>query len=82
MIVIINERDFIDELNEFLNEEERKSLNIEQDENNNYLINDKHQADYFIKLSKECEEEIEQIIKMLTIRKLIFPLRRNGKTEM
>ena len=61
MIVIINERDFIDELNEFLNEEERKSLNIEQDENNYYLINDKHQADYFIKLSKECEEEIEQI---------------------
>ena len=61
MIVIINERDFIDELNEFLNEEEMKSLNIEKDEDDNFLVNDKHQADYFIKLSKECEEEIEQI---------------------
>ena len=58
---MINEFDFLDELNKFMEEEGAKNLNIQKDENNNYLINDKHQADYFIKLSKECEEEIEQI---------------------
>ena len=61
MIVIINEKDFINELNDFLNELDKEELNITQDENNNYLINDKHQADYFIKLSKQCNEEIEEI---------------------
>ena len=60
-IIIINEKDFLSELNGFLEEEDAKQLNIIQDENNNYLINDKHQADYFIKLSKQCTEEIEEI---------------------
>lgn len=71
-IIIINERDFIDELNEFLKEEDRKLLDIQQDENNNYIINDKHQADYFIKLSKQCEEEIEDIQKYIEEEKQRF----------
>ena len=59
--MLINEFDFINELNAFLQEEDAKKLNIQKDEENNYLINDKHQADYFIKLSKQCNEEIEEI---------------------
>ena len=44
-----------------MKEESAKQLNIKQDENNNYLINDRHQADYFINLSKQCLDDIEQI---------------------
>ena len=58
---MINEFDFLNELNEFMKEESAKQLNIQQDENNNYLINDRHQADYFINLSKQCMQDIEQI---------------------
>ena len=58
---MINEFDFINELNAFLQEEDAKNLNIQKDEDNNYLINDKHQADYFIKLSKQCDEEMEEV---------------------
>ena len=58
---MINEIDFLNDLNEFMKEESAKQLNIQKDENNNYIINDRHQADYFISLSKQCEQDIEQI---------------------
>lgn len=58
---MINETDFLNELNSFLEEENAKALNIEQDADNNYLINDMHQANYFIGLSKQCDDEIDQI---------------------
>ena len=58
---MINEFDFLEELNDFMKEEGAKNLNIQKDDNNNYLINDRHQADYFINLSKQCEQDIEQI---------------------
>ena len=56
---MINKDEFLADLQEFLNAEEAKELNI--DESNEYLINDRHQADYFIKQSKQCQEEINQI---------------------
>ena len=59
MILIINQNDFLTDLQEFLNAEEAKELNI--DESNEYLINDRHQADYFIRQSKQCQEDIDQI---------------------
>ncbi len=58
---MINEFDFLNELNEFMKEEEAKQLNIQQDENNNYLINDRAQANYFINLSKQCDADIESL---------------------
>ena len=58
---MINEFDFLNELNEFMKEEEAKQLNIQQDENNNYLINDRAQANYFINLSKQCDNDIESL---------------------
>ena len=67
---MINEMDFLNELNEFMKEESAKQLDIKQDENNNYLINDKHQADYFIHLSKQCDEEIAQIQQYIAEEKL------------
>ena len=67
---MINEVDFLNELNEFMKEESAKQLDIRQDENNNYLINDKHQADYFIHLSKQCDEEIAQIQQYIAEEKL------------
>ncbi len=67
---MINEFDFLNELNEFMKEESAKQLNIKQDENNNYLINDRHQADYFINLSKQCLDDIEQIKQFIMEEKL------------
>ena len=59
MIIIINKDEFLADLQEFLNDKEAIELDI--NESNEYLINDKHQADYFIKLSKQCQEEIDQV---------------------
>ena len=59
MIHIINQNDFLTDLQEFINTEEAKELNI--DESNDFLINDRHQADYFIKQSKQCDEDINDI---------------------
>jgi ribosome-binding ATPase YchF (GTP1/OBG family) len=56
---LINKDDFINELNEFLTEAEKEDLGISNVEE--HVINDKHQANYFIKLSKDCEQEIEEI---------------------
>ena len=67
---MINEFDFLNDLNEFMKEESAKQLNIQQDENNNYLINDRHQADYFINLSKQCLDDIEQIQQFVAEEKL------------
>lgn len=67
---MINEFDFLEELNEFMQEEGAKNLNIQKDENNNYLINDRHQADYFINLSKQCEQDIEQIKQFIAEERL------------
>lgn len=67
---MINEMDFLNDLNEFMKEESAKQLNIQQDENNNYLINDRHQADYFINLSKQCEQDIEKIKEYIAEEKL------------
>jgi hypothetical protein len=67
---LINEFDFLNDLNEFMKEESAKQLNIQQDENNNYLINDRHQADYFINLSKQCDQDIEQIKQFIAEEKL------------
>lgn len=67
---MINETDFLNELNEFMKEESAKQLDIQKDENNNYLINDRHQADYFINLSKQCDQEIEQIQLYIAEEKL------------
>lgn len=59
---MIAEAEFLADLQEFMAEEEKKFLNINMDGNNNdFLINDKHQANYFIKLSKECENDIESV---------------------
>jgi succinyl-CoA synthetase beta subunit len=62
--------DFLNDLNEFMKEESAKQLNIQQDENNNYLINDRHQADYFINLSKQCDQDIEKIKEYIMEEKL------------
>ena len=67
---MINEMDFLNDLNEFMKEESAKQLNIQQDENNNYLINDRHQADYFINLSKQCDQDIEKIKEYIMEEKL------------
>ena len=59
MIFIINKDDFLADLQEYINDQEAIQLDI--NENNEYLVNDKEQADYFIRLSKKCEEEIKVI---------------------
>ncbi len=59
MIFIINRDEFLADLQEFLNDQEAIELDI--NESNEYLINDKHQANYFVKLSKQCEEDIQDI---------------------
>jgi hypothetical protein len=59
--------DFINELEEFLSEHEKTSLNI--DDNAEHLINDKEQANYFVKLSKQCQEEIEAIQELVAAEK-------------
>ena len=58
---MINETDFLNDLDEFLEKELAKELDIKADEEGNFLINDASQADYFIRLSKKCIEETEQI---------------------
>lgn len=59
MISIINQNDFLSDLQNFLADEEAKALNI--DESSEFLINDRHQADYFIRQSKQCDSDIEDI---------------------
>ena len=59
--------DFINELEEFLSENEKTSLNI--DDNAEHLINDREQANYFVKLSKQCQEEIEAIQQLVAAEK-------------
>ena len=59
MISIINQNDFLSDLQNFLADEEAKALNI--DESSEFLINDRHQADYFIRQSKQCDLDIEDI---------------------
>ena len=59
MIFIINKDEFLADLQEYLNDQEAIALDI--NENNEYLVNDKSQADYFIKLSKQCEEDINDV---------------------
>lgn len=59
MISIINQNDFLSDLQNFLADEEAKALNI--DESSDFLINDRHQADYFIRQSKQCDLDIEDI---------------------
>lgn len=61
MILIINQNDFLADLQEYLNDQEAIQLDI--NESNEFLVNDKHQADYFIKLSKQCEEDISDVKK-------------------
>ena len=51
-------------------EPEKVELFAIKDENNNYLINDRHQADYFINLSKQCEQDIEQIKQFIAEERL------------
>lgn len=45
MIIIINKDDFLADLQEYLNDQEAIALDINED--NEYLVNDKSQADYF-----------------------------------
>ena len=59
MIFIINKDEFLADLQEFINDQEAIQLDI--NESNEYLINDKHQADYFVRLSKQCVEEMDEI---------------------
>ena len=59
MIIIINKDDFLADLQEYINDQEAIQLDI--NENNEYLVNDKSQADYFIRMSKQCEEDINDI---------------------
>lgn len=63
MVHIINKDEFLADLQEFLNDKEAIELDI--NESNEYLVNDKHQADYFIKLSKQCQEEIDQVTEYI-----------------
>ena len=56
---MVNQNDFLADLQEFLNDQEAIQLDI--NESNDYLVNDKHQADYFIRLSKQCQEDIEDV---------------------
>ena len=50
---------FLNDLNEFISEQEKEMLGISETEE--HLINDKNQANYFIKLSKQCEQDIEEV---------------------
>ena len=59
MVLIINKDNFLADLQEFLNDQEAIELDI--NDSNEHLVNDKHQADYFIKLSKQCDEEMDEI---------------------
>ena len=59
MIIIINKDEFLADLQEYLNDKEAIELDI--NESNDYLVNDKAQADYFIRLSKQCQAEIDQV---------------------
>lgn len=59
--------DFINELEDYLSEHEKKSLNIDEDAE--HLINDKNQANYFVKLSKDCQMEIDDIQRMVAEEK-------------
>ena len=59
MIIIINKDDFLADLQEYLNDQEAIALDLNED--NEYLVNDKSQADYFIKMSKQCEEDINDV---------------------
>lgn len=59
--------DFINELEDFLSEHEKKTLNI--DEEAEHLINDKSQANYFVKLSKDCQAEIDEVQKLVAEEK-------------
>ena len=56
---MINKDDFISELNDFLTQQEKDMLDI--DDTNEHLINDNHQANYFVKLSKEVEEDMNRV---------------------
>ena len=67
MIIIINQNDFLADLQEYLNDQEAIALDI--NESNDYLINDKSQADYFIKLSKQCEEDINDVKQYIEAEK-------------
>ena len=67
MIFIINQNDFLADLQEYLNDQEAIALDI--NESNEYLINDKSQADYFIKLSKQCENDINDIKEYIEAEK-------------
>lgn len=69
MILLINETDFLNDLNEFMREELAKELDIKTDENNNYLINDNATANYFIGLTKQCNDEIQQIQEFIAAEK-------------
>lgn len=51
--------DFLSDLEEFLSEEEKKSLGINEEAD--HIINDKSQANYFVKLSKDCEAEMQAL---------------------
>ena len=59
MIIIINKDEFLADLQEYLNDKEAIELDI--NESNDYLVNYKAQADYFIRLSKQCQAEIDQV---------------------
>ena len=67
MIFIINKDEFLADLQEYLNDQEAIALDI--NESNEYLINDKSQADYFIKLSKQCENDINDIKEYIEAEK-------------
>ena len=66
---MINHDDFLNDLDEFMREQLAKDLNIQTDENNNYLINDHATANYFIGLSKKCEDDIQQIQEYVAAEK-------------
>lgn len=59
MIHIINKDEFLADLQEFLNDQEAILLDI--NEANEHLVNDKHQADYFIRLAKQKDLEMEEV---------------------
>lgn len=63
MIIIINKDEFLADLQEYLNDKEAIELDI--NESNDYLVNDKAQADYFIRLSKQCQAEIDQVTEYI-----------------
>jgi hypothetical protein len=67
VIHIINKDEFLADLQEYLNDQEAIALDI--NESNDYLINDKSQADYFIKLSKQCENDINDIKEYIEAEK-------------